>query len=124
MGDALGLPFEQATAAALAAAALELEAQDIPLMDHAFMMPLDRPEERVELAKQAFGQLPPGLTHFVLHPAVDSPELRAITPDWPSRVADYHAFTSRALREYVQRSGVQVIGYRQLRDLLRTPEGG
>jgi hypothetical protein len=54
----------------------------------------------------------------VLHPAVDTPELRAITPDWPSRVADYQAFSSRELREYVRRSGVQVIGYGELRDLL------
>jgi hypothetical protein len=65
-----------------------------------------------------FEALPPGLTHFVLHPAVDTPELRAITPDWPSRVADYQAFSSRELREYVRRSGVQVIGYGELRDLL------
>ena len=60
-------------------------------------------------ARQVFETLPPGLTHFALHPAVDTPELRAITPDWPSRVADYEAFASRELREHVRRSGVQIL---------------
>jgi predicted glycoside hydrolase/deacetylase ChbG (UPF0249 family) len=96
----------------------ELEVDGWPLHDGVFMMPLDRPEDRVELAKQALDRLPPGLTHFVLHPAVDSPELRAITEDWPSRVADYQAFTSAELRRHVRQSGLQVIGYRALRDLL------
>ena len=75
-------------------------------------------KDRVAQAKQAFDALPPGLTHFALHPAVDTPELRAIAPDWSSRVADYQAFTSRDLRNYVRRSGIQIIGYRELRNIL------
>jgi len=70
------------------------------------------------LARQALDALPPGVTHFVIHPAQDTPELRAIAKDWPSRVADYQAFTSRELRAYVENSGVQVIGYRALRELM------
>jgi hypothetical protein len=64
--------------------------------------------------------LPAGLSYFILHPAQDTPELRAIAPDWPSRVADYEAFTSAELRDYVKSSGLFVIGYRALRDLLRS----
>jgi len=64
-----------------------------------------------ELAKRSLDALPPGITHLVLHPAVDTPELRAITGDWPSRVADYKAFTSRELKAHVRRSGLHVIGY-------------
>jgi predicted glycoside hydrolase/deacetylase ChbG (UPF0249 family) len=95
-----------------------LESDGWPLIDHVFMMPLDKPEERVEMAKRALDSLPAGITHFVLHPSVDTPELRAITSDWPSRVADYHAFTSRELQAHVRRSDLHVIGYRALRDLL------
>jgi predicted glycoside hydrolase/deacetylase ChbG (UPF0249 family) len=96
----------------------ELEADGWPLFDHVFAMPLDSPDDRVELAKRALDALPPGITHFVLHPAVDTPELRAITGDWPSRVADYRAFTSPELKAHVRRSGLQVIGYRALGALL------
>jgi len=86
-------------------------------------LPLDQPADRVEQAKKAFDSLPPGLTHFIIHPAQDTPELRALTPSWPSRVADYRAFTSGELRDYVRNSGVQVIGYRALRELMPGKSG-
>jgi len=124
LAQGMGLAIDWETAHLVAEKVYELEAIGIPLPDHAFMMPLDRPDDRVGLARQALGGLPPGLTHLVLHPAVDTPELRAITADWPCRVADYEAFTSRELRNYLHRSGVQVIGYRALRDLVRGREGG
>jgi hypothetical protein len=56
---------------------------------------------------------------LILHPAQDTPELRALAPDWRSRVANYQAFLSDELRDHVRQSGVQVIGYRPLRDALR-----
>jgi chitin disaccharide deacetylase len=97
----------------------QLEEQWIPLLDHVLALPLDRPENRVAQAQQAFGSLRPGLTHFIIHPAQDTPELRAITPtDWQSRVADYEAFCSQELMDYVKQSGVQVIGYRALQQLM------
>jgi len=108
---------EQISTLALALAR-ELESDGWPLVDWVFAMPLDRPDGRVELAKHALDAVPPGITHFVLHPAVDTPELRAITGDWPSRVADYRAFTSRELLAHVRRSDLHVIGYRALGALL------
>jgi predicted glycoside hydrolase/deacetylase ChbG (UPF0249 family) len=112
--------LDQETAAFATQLVQQLEAQGLPLLDHLVGLPLDRPEDRVALAKQAFDGLPPGLTHFIIHPAQDTPELRAIAPDWPSRVADYEAFTSKELRDTVGDSGVQVIGYRALRELMRS----
>jgi predicted glycoside hydrolase/deacetylase ChbG (UPF0249 family) len=97
----------------------QLEAQGVPLLDHLIGLPLEEdPGDRVALAKKELGALPPGLTHFIIHPAQDTPELRAITPTWRSRVADYEAFCSEELRAFVRSSGLQVIGYRALRDLL------
>lgn len=124
LGQALGLPFDRETTWLLEEAVHKLESQGIPLIDHATMLPLDQPQDRIAQARAMFEALPAGLTHFVLHPAVDTPELRAIAPDWPSRVADYQAFASRELREYVRRSGVQIIGYRVLRGLLPKQKGG
>jgi hypothetical protein len=97
-----------------------LEAQGMPLSDNLVTLPLDQPEVRITLAKKAFESLEPGLTHFIIHPAQDTPELRAITPDWASRVGDYQAFMSEELRDYIEGLGIQVIGYRALRDLMRS----
>jgi predicted glycoside hydrolase/deacetylase ChbG (UPF0249 family) len=95
------------------------EAQGIPLLDEIQMMPLDQPEDRAGQVKEVLQSLRPGITYLIIHPAQDSPELRAIAPDWPSRVADYEAFSSEVVRELFQASGTTVLGWRVLRDLMR-----
>lgn len=96
-----------------------LEEMGIPLIDGIFGMPLDSdPKLRFEHAKAAFDQLKPGITHFIIHAAKDTPELRAITPDWACRNADYQTFLREDLRQYIQQIGVQVIGYRALQGLM------
>ena len=118
LGRAMGLDLGSGAAALTAQLVQKWEARGLPLLDNLVMLPLDQPADRVEQAKRAFDALPPGLTHFIIHPAQDTPELRAITPDWQSRVADYQAFTSSELRSYVEGSGLHVVGYRALRELL------
>jgi predicted glycoside hydrolase/deacetylase ChbG (UPF0249 family) len=95
-----------------------LEEQGIPLVDHISFMPLDQPENQIELAKHLLKNLSPGITHFVLHPAIDSPEIRAIADDWPSRVSNYNTFMSKEVKDVIDNSGIQLIGYRKLRELL------
>ena len=66
-------------------------------------------------------RLKPGVTEAYLHPAVDSPELRSMALDWEARVDD-HALLVRGteLSESVERAGVTLIGYRPIRDLMRS----
>lgn len=115
--QAAGLDGEDARQAEQAAFALE--ERGIPLVDHLRMLPLDTAGDHAALTRQMLCDLPPGITHFILHPARDTPELRAICGDWPARVANYHALMDPDLRREVQNLGVQVIGYRPLRELLR-----
>ena len=64
--------------------------------------------------------LRPGVTEMYLHPAADTPELRAFAPDWMNRVDDHHLIVHDAgFRALVERSDVQLIGYRELRQLMR-----
>lgn len=107
------------TAGTLARAIQDLEGSGMPLLDGLFGLPLDKPAERLEQAKRAFSELPAGVTHFIIHPAVDTPELREITRDWQARVADFQTFLREDLRDYIQNIGVMVIGYKTLRDLIR-----
>lgn len=98
----------------------EIEARGLPLIDFFAFLPLDRHEQRVAAAKALFDRLPAGLSYVILHPAVDTPELRAMTPEsWRARVADYEAFRSAELRAHVRAGGVQVIGWRVVRDAMR-----
>jgi predicted glycoside hydrolase/deacetylase ChbG (UPF0249 family) len=96
-----------------------LEEMGVPLLDHIHDMPLDSdPAQRLEDAKDAFNNLPPGITHFIIHASKDTPELRAITPDWRCRVADYETFQNDELRQHIEDIGVQVIGFRDLHKLM------
>lgn len=64
--------------------------------------------------------LQPGVTEVYLHPAADTDELRASHPDWANRVEDHLTLTrDPAFADLVERSGAQLIGYRDLRDLQR-----
>jgi predicted glycoside hydrolase/deacetylase ChbG (UPF0249 family) len=62
--------------------------------------------------------LRPGVTEVYLHPAADTPELRAITPDWVARVDDHDYLTDRnGLAADAAAAGATLIGYRELRTL-------
>ena len=75
-------------------------------------MPLDRHAGRLDDAIRRLDSLPEGLSMFVLHPAVDGDELRAIAPDWRSRVADHALCCDDRWRRAVEAAGVRVIGMR------------
>ncbi len=87
------------------------------MVDYAAGLDLAKPFERFEQAKQAMRNLLPGITHFIIHPSKETPELISITPDWQSRVADYQTFMDENLKQYIVNEGIQVIGYRKLRNL-------
>ena len=71
--------------------------------------------------EHALAALRPGVTELYVHPALDTPELRAATADWQARVDDLHLVTTDdALRAAFDAAGVQRIGYRPLRELQRS----
>jgi chitin disaccharide deacetylase len=114
--QAAGLDPEFAKMAA--AVVGQLEDSGLPLLDSMAAMNLDSAEDRLERTKQALSELKPGITHFIIHPSKDTPELRAITPDWSCRVGDYQDFMNEELRRHIQKIGLHVIGYRALKELL------
>ena len=67
-------------------------------------------------------ELRPGVTEIYLHPALDTPELRAFAPDWPARVDDHHLLTlDTELPVALKRAGVHLTSYRPLRQLQQDP---
>ena len=114
--QAAGLEPEFAKMAA--ALVQQLEASGLPLLDSIGGMKLDTDQNRLERTKRAFSDLQPGITHFIIHPSKDTPELRAITPDWRCRAADYQNFMNEELRRHIQEIGVNIIGYRALKELM------
>jgi len=96
----------------------QLEDQGLPMVDGLFDLPLDNPDDQLDLFNRLVEQLPTGITHFLMHPSLDTPELRAIAPDWPSRVANYELFMHHDIRAILNQAGVQPIGYRDLKAII------
>jgi hypothetical protein len=97
----------------------EAAAAGLPVFDFFAVLSLDEHANRLDEIRAPLDELPAGLSTILFHPAADTPELRAIAPDWRCRVADYELFTSDALRAALASAGVQVIGWRAIRDAIR-----
>jgi predicted glycoside hydrolase/deacetylase ChbG (UPF0249 family) len=92
----------------------------VPMVDNYFMMPLEQPEHRLEITKQVVEAVPPGINELIIHATKDSPEIREITPDWKGRVADYTTWMSEDMRSHIDRLGIKIIGWRPIRDAVRS----
>jgi predicted glycoside hydrolase/deacetylase ChbG (UPF0249 family) len=75
--------------------------------------------DHLAVYQRLFDQVPPGITHLLLHPSVPGHDVEAIVDSAPYRVADYQTFLRPELKDYVTGQGIQLVGYRLLRDLIR-----
>ena len=97
-----------------------LDKAGVPMLDRICMLTLqDRHEERARQTLEIIDKIKPGqISYLIFHPALDTPELRAICPDWRSRVADYEMLASGQIREHLEAQGVKLIGCRELQQLM------
>jgi predicted glycoside hydrolase/deacetylase ChbG (UPF0249 family) len=60
-----------------------------------------------------------GVTEILCHPALARDELKSCARDAMQREADFRYFTSEKTRELITAQSVKMIGFRELRDLMR-----
>lgn len=116
--DLARLGFDEATQAYQLGIMQQLRDHGVPLCDNIRALDLGNAAAGLDATKQLFHDLPAGLTYFIHHPALDTPELRALAPDWQARVRDHAVMTSPELREYVQAQGIHLIGWREIQQVL------
>jgi predicted glycoside hydrolase/deacetylase ChbG (UPF0249 family) len=64
-------------------------------------------------------ELAPGVTELHVQPVADTPEVRAMSPNWAAWVDDLDLVTTDGtLETLLERVGAVLIGYRELRDLV------
>ena len=93
-----------------------LDEAGFPVLDHILTNTMGRPPAHF---RELFANLRPGVTHFLVHPALPSDEVEAMTNSAPLRAHDYAVFRDRSMAEELARQGVRTITYRQLRDAYR-----
>lgn len=68
----------------------------------------------------ALSQLGAGVVELRVHPALDSPDLRAASSDWESRTQERALVAAHsALERAIRRSRIERIGFRALRNVMR-----
>jgi len=80
---------------------------DYPDLD-SFRVPLDN-KSRVYV--QMLRELPEGLSEWAIHPAYESAELRAITPEWTVRASDFEFFNSAEFLQVIQDEEIELVDY-------------
>jgi len=65
-----------------------------------------------EAIRRIFAGLPAGLSQVIIHPAADTPELRAIFPGWQQRVWDLQAFLDPETYRMIDDLGVRLTTWR------------
>jgi len=78
--------------------------------------------DHLDFVKDVFDRLPAGLSCVLLHPALDTLEMRSITSDWRGRAADFEAFRQPSLRNHLRDLGIHLISYRPICDAMRRIE--
>lgn len=72
-----------------------------------------------ERVLSALASLEPGVTELHVQPAIDTLEVRALTPHAEQWIDDLAFVTDDALRTAIDDAGAVLIGYRELRDAMR-----
>ena len=96
----------------------EVERSAVPTLDEILIDTLVPLADKSQFYRDLIDGTKPGLTHLLFHPAVQSEELTAITGSHASRHADYLAWSSPVMREYIASQDIHLIGYRDLLDHL------
>ena len=111
--------FDAETRAFQLATLQQIEASGQPFFDQMRWLELGDASAGLAATKQLFHELPSGLTYFIHHPSLDTPELRGIAPDWQARVRDLTVMTDPELRTFVEAAGIHLIGWRDIQRALK-----
>ena len=98
----------------------KLEGEGWPLVDHFRMSPWVPKEDTDRVYRELIAALPPGLTMIALHPT-QSGEIESIVPAKAHfRTEEYRLLKDPDFRKFVAVQDIRFIGFRPLRDLLRS----
>jgi predicted glycoside hydrolase/deacetylase ChbG (UPF0249 family) len=97
----------------------ELDRLEILYPDHFHVGGPPETSKTEEYWAKVLCELKPGISEIYCHPALAREELRGCARDAEQREADFRFFTSEKARRLLADDGIQLIGYRTLRDAMR-----
>lgn len=76
-------------------------------------------DDRRAAFESLLAALPTGVTELSMQPAIDTPELQALTPEAADRASDHQVLTDPAFGDLIRDANIQLISWSALRDLQR-----
>jgi predicted glycoside hydrolase/deacetylase ChbG (UPF0249 family) len=95
---------------------------NVPIPDYAYAFPyfaagIDSYDQKKQTLIAFIGKLPEGISELHLHPATDSDELRRTNPTAQHRIDEYRLLLDNDIREALEKQGVILVSYRDIRRL-------
>ncbi|RIL01585.1 MAG: hypothetical protein DCC71_17420 [Proteobacteria bacterium] len=113
----------KAASGVLQQAADAIEAHGIPVLDGLDLESLSfEPGAGEAHAAKRIGRVAEGVHYFIIHPARESAEIRAISPDAHARVFEHEFYGSERGRAAFAEAGVRTVGMRAIRELARSQD--
>jgi predicted glycoside hydrolase/deacetylase ChbG (UPF0249 family) len=97
----------------------QLDAAGVVTPDHLVFYGPSKVDETESYWTNLLRTLKPGVTEILCHPAIARDELKSCARDGMQREADFRYFTSEKTRQLIADEGVEMVGFRKLRDLMR-----
>lgn len=96
----------------------QLDAKKLPILDNIGQFyGGDTHEGRQQQYIDFLNALQPGVSELIIHCGYDNPELQAITESSPRRDGDRRIFTDPAIAALVKELGIEVITWKQFREM-------
>ena len=91
----------------------------VPLVDYIMAPPFTSlPNETYKDFRESICKrletLPDGITEFIVHPSLDTPEIRALNPHWQKRVWEEQLCRDEVFIKTIERAGLKLITWRDL----------
>ncbi|HLX06076.1 MAG TPA: polysaccharide deacetylase family protein [Candidatus Binatus sp.] len=97
----------------------QLDTSGVVTPDHLVFLGPSKVNETESYWTNLIHSLFPGVTEILCHPAIARDELKTCARDAMQRDADFRYFTSDKTRQLIRDEGVEMVGFRELRDLMR-----
>lgn len=68
---------------------------------------------------QRLETLPDGITEFIVHPSLDTPEIRALNPHWQKRVWEERLCRDEVFRQTIERESLKLITWRDIAQIIQ-----
>lgn len=98
----------------------QITASGLPILDGVELFSLDfEPGSGESHTTTRLSRIGAGVHYFIIHPAKESDELRAISPDAHARIFEHEFYGSQVGRDRFAQEGIRTVGMRALRELVR-----